>query len=100
MLIRPSLKLSLPKFLSWAVHGSVPFNGQSTASDHLAFLPIPEKLADKFLPSLYHSFASDGKKRRIPEWCMVTRCLPTGFEVLGELLTSSMFLCKGLHVAH
>ena len=99
---RPPLKSSLPRFLLWAVHGSVLRNGWSTvpASDCLGFPPSPEQLADKFLLSLYHPFASAGKKRCIPEWCMVTHCLLSSFEMLGEPLTSSVFLCEGLPVAH
>ena len=30
----------------------------------------------------------------------MTRCLPSSFEMLGEPLASSMFLCEGLRVAH
>lgn len=30
---------------------------------------------------------------------MVTRCLPSSTEMLRELLSSSVFPCKGLHIA-
>lgn len=79
---RPPPELSAPTFLSWAVCGSVLWNGQSTApaSARSSFPPSPEQINSSFF---FSPFASDGEKMGILEGCMVTRGLPSSFGMQG-----------------
>lgn len=81
---RPPPELSVPTFLSWAVRGSVLWNGQSTApaSARSSFLPSPEQ---KKILLFFSPFASDGEKMGILEGCVVTRGLPSSFGMHGVL---------------